>query len=63
MIKEIEIEGRKYYECGVCSLDCTEREWAEKCDQWCSTHQSCNLEVIKHAAGVMGKLKEKGSEV
>ncbi|MBI5700180.1 hypothetical protein HZC35_07765 [Candidatus Saganbacteria bacterium] len=62
MVKEIEIEGKIYYECGVCSLDYAEREWAEKCDQWCSAHQSCNLEVIGHAVGAMGKIKEEIKE-
>lgn len=62
MVKEIEIEGEKYYECGVCKMDYAEREFAEKCDQWCSTHQSCNLEIIRQASGIMGKLKEKGGD-
>jgi len=26
-----------------------DREWAEKCEEWCKTHQSCNIEIIAHA--------------
>lgn len=62
MIKEIEIGGKKYFECPVCGLDYIEKEWAEKCDRWCSTHDSCNLEVIAHSVGALGELQTKGSE-
>jgi len=58
MVKEIEIEGKKYFECGECGMDYDELELAEKCYDWCSTHKSCNLEYISQAVGMLGKLKE-----
>ena len=37
------------YKCSECGLSYKEKEWAEKCQKWCSEHNSCNLEIIKHA--------------
>lgn len=34
--------------CKECGYRYNEREWAEKCQAWCSAHQSCNLEIIQH---------------
>lgn len=38
------------YECQGCNMWYKEKKLAEKCEQWCKTHQSCNLEIIKMAA-------------
>ena len=40
---------QQFYECPECHLKYKEKEWAEKCEAWCKEHQSCNLEIIKHA--------------
>lgn len=56
MVKEVEINGRKYFECEICKMDYKEKELAEKCQNWCSSHDSCNSEVIKLSVGVMGQL-------
>lgn len=37
------------YQCPECGLKYQEKEWAEKCENWCKEHKSCNLEIIKHA--------------
>ena len=49
MPKEIEKDGKKYYQCEECKLLYAERETAEKCQAWCPEHKSCNLEIIKYA--------------
>ncbi len=38
----------KAYICSECGYEYKEKEWAEKCQKWCSEHKSCNLEIIKH---------------
>lgn len=38
-----------YYECPECGLEYKEKKWAEKCEEWCSKHKSCNLEITKQA--------------
>ena len=42
-----EING--LYECEECHLFFEEEEWAMKCEQWCTEHKTCNLEITKHA--------------
>jgi len=35
--------------CEECKLAYKEKEIAKKCQEWCSEHKSCNLEIIKFA--------------
>lgn len=37
------------FQCTECGLKYKDKEWAEKCEAWCSAHQSCNLEITAHA--------------
>ncbi|MGC9037808.1 MAG: hypothetical protein ACP5GD_02975 [Candidatus Micrarchaeia archaeon] len=37
------------YFCEVCGLHYTSKELAEKCQQWCSHHNSCNLEIARQS--------------
>jgi hypothetical protein len=38
------------YECQECHLLYNDERWAKKCEEWCTKHKSCNLEITKHAA-------------
>lgn len=49
MPEEIQRGDKKYYKCEECSFLYLDREMAEKCQEWCSEHKSCNLEITKHA--------------
>jgi len=49
MVKEIKRKGRTLYTCEECGMAYAEKEWAEKCQQWCRENKSCNLEIISHA--------------
>jgi len=42
-------DGTKQYACGKCGFVYREKEWAEKCEVWCSMHQGCNLDITQHA--------------
>ncbi len=35
--------------CDECQLVYDERQWAEKCEEWCSAHHTCNIAITKHA--------------
>lgn len=37
------------FQCEDCKLQYREREWAEKCEEWCLGHHSCNLAITRHA--------------
>lgn len=33
------------YKCPICKLEYTTAELAKRCEQWCATHDSCNLGI------------------
>ena len=46
----------KYIDCGLIYDD---KKIAKKCQNWCSKHKSCNLEIKKHAINKNEKVGEK----
>ncbi len=55
MVTEIKKGKLNLYRCDACGMLFGEREWAEKCQNWCETHEgTCNVEYIQHAV-VNGK--------
>ena len=49
MVKKTKKNGNAFYICEECGFAYKEKEWAQKCQQWCGQHQSCNLEITQHA--------------
>ena len=49
MVKELYKNGKTYHICEECGFAYEQKEWAEKCQQWCKETQSCNLEITQHA--------------
>ncbi len=50
MVMEVEKDGKTYYVCGVCNSAYEEKEWADKCQEWCDSHNgTCSLEIIQHS--------------
>ena len=41
--------GETLYICEECGFDYEQKKWAEKCQEWCKQHQSCNLEINQHS--------------
>jgi hypothetical protein len=37
------------FQCEECKLLYKEKTMAEKCEDWCKGHKSCNLEIIQFA--------------
>lgn len=37
------------YKCEICGFSYEEKEWADKCKEFCEKHSSCSLEITKHA--------------
>jgi len=48
VVKETKKNGETLYVCEECGFAYEQKEWAEKCQQWCEQHQSCNLEITQH---------------
>ena len=43
------IKKNEYYQCNECKMKYRNKNLADKCEQWCKKHYSCNTEIIKHA--------------
>ena len=52
MVKEIEKNGKTYYQCEICMFYYEEKEWAQKCEDYCRKYKSCSLEITKHAVQI-----------
>jgi hypothetical protein len=37
------------YACEVCGFAYPTQELAEACEEWCNTHHSCNMNLVKSA--------------
>ncbi|MDH5695920.1 MAG: hypothetical protein OEZ00_04865 [Dehalococcoidia bacterium] len=48
VVRETKKNGKILYICEECGFAYERKEWAEKCQQWCKRHQSCNVEIIQH---------------
>ena len=49
MVKEMNKNGKTLYSCEEYGFAYEQKEWAEKCQQWCKQNQSCNPEITQHA--------------
>ncbi len=49
MVKVIVKNNKKYYSCNICKFVYIDKNVAEKCEEWCSTYESCSLEITKNA--------------
>lgn len=53
MVKSVKKNNKNYFVCEICSFAYKEKELAEKCQNWCDEHKSCNIEITKHAISQM----------
>ena len=37
------------FACEICALKYEEEGFAMKCEEWCSSHNSCNIAIARHA--------------
>ena len=49
MVKKTNIEGKIVFKCEECSLNYNDKKWDEKCEGWCKKHNTCSLDITKHA--------------
>jgi len=56
MVNKEKIDNKPYFQCEICRFYYDKKKWAEKCQSWCDEHQSCNIEITKHAV----KINDKG---
>ncbi|MCL5102077.1 MAG: hypothetical protein M1544_01840 [Candidatus Marsarchaeota archaeon] len=46
---------KRLYMCEVCKLHYTKKEDAEKCQKWCSSHDSCNLSIARRSVEAVSR--------
>ena len=58
MVKEVKQNSERLYTCEVCMFAYKDKKTASDCQDFCTTHNSCSMEITKHAVGVLddGKL-------
>ena len=49
MVKQIKRQNKKLFYCEDCLLLYKNKEWAEKCEDWCKKKNSCKFEITKHS--------------
>jgi len=47
MVKSIIKNEQNFFQCEECGFLYKTEEIAQKCENWCREHKSCNLEIIK----------------
>ncbi|MGC8669830.1 MAG: hypothetical protein ACP5TL_01600 [Candidatus Micrarchaeia archaeon] len=47
------------YFCEICKLNYDSKELAEKCQAWCSTHDSCNLGIARMSIEARESIEKK----
>ncbi|MBI2044948.1 hypothetical protein HYT23_02735 [Candidatus Pacearchaeota archaeon] len=52
MAKEIFYKGKKYFQCNICKFYYGTKKFAQKCEDFCKKHNSCSLEITKHAVEI-----------
>ncbi|EQD42728.1 DNA topoisomerase III [mine drainage metagenome] len=55
-------EKETLYQCKVCGLHYKNKDDAAKCEEWCSHHQSCNLEITAKSVEVSERAASKAQK-
>ena len=49
MVKENKDDKGVTFICEECQFRYADKDLAQKCEDWCREHHSCNIEITKHA--------------
>ncbi len=49
LVKQLTVEDRTVYQCELCDMGYSDLETAERCEEYCSTHEACSLDITRHA--------------
>ena len=52
MVKEIKKGNKKFYQCEICEFFYKEKQLAQKCQNWCNKHNSCNIGITKYSVQI-----------
>jgi len=57
MVRVTRRKGEPLYACDICGLVYKEMSWVEKCEEYCTKHGACSLEITSHAVQRKRKAK------
>ncbi len=49
MAKEVQRQNQTFYICEACGFAYHEERWAQACDEFCTQHHGCSLDITQHA--------------
>ena len=49
MVKTVQQNNQTLYQCEACGFHYEQEDRAKACEAWCTAHNSCNVEITKHA--------------
>ncbi len=49
MVEKIVTKGKNIYKCSVCGFGYLNDKLANRCEDYCTKHGACSLEITKHA--------------
>ncbi|MFQ6085953.1 MAG: hypothetical protein ACE5OY_06800 [Candidatus Bathyarchaeia archaeon] len=49
MVRKSKVNDETAYFCEECGFGYADRDTAMKCEEWCSTHKSCSIEITRRA--------------
>ena len=49
MVKKETKNNENLFKCEACGFFYKEKEWAEKCEDFCNKYKSCSTDITKHA--------------
>ncbi len=49
MVRKGTLEEKEVYYCGECGFGYLDEETAQKCEGWCSTHNSCSMDITRNS--------------
>lgn len=49
MVREFKFKTRIVYQCEFCDMGYISVANAERCEEYCSTHDACSLEITRNA--------------
>ncbi len=55
MVYEIQVDGGRFYACEACGLIYNTPIAASSCEEWCTSHGTCNTTIASKAIGRLRK--------
>jgi len=59
LVKEKKVNNQTVFLCEICSLGYSDKETAQKCEEWCKKTGTCSIQITKKAIYTPTPFKQK----